>query len=113
MGTRGISRRDSLLMGSTALAASAFFRLDRLVAAAPLQPGEARDASSMVTMLHETRGMDAAGPSFPVECHQWPRDCGCRGCQRSYAVSRFGAPLPAEGTERVTDDRSATRTRST
>jgi DMSO/TMAO reductase YedYZ molybdopterin-dependent catalytic subunit len=38
--TRGLSRRDLLLMGSTALAASAFFRLDRLVAAAPLQQGE-------------------------------------------------------------------------
>jgi DMSO/TMAO reductase YedYZ molybdopterin-dependent catalytic subunit len=40
MDTRGISRRELLLMGSTALAATAFFRLDRLVAAAPLQPGE-------------------------------------------------------------------------
>jgi DMSO/TMAO reductase YedYZ molybdopterin-dependent catalytic subunit len=40
MGTRGISRRELLLTGSTALAAVAFFRLDRLVAAAPLQPGE-------------------------------------------------------------------------
>jgi DMSO/TMAO reductase YedYZ molybdopterin-dependent catalytic subunit len=38
--TRGISRRKALLTGSTALAALAFLRLDRLVAAAPLQPGE-------------------------------------------------------------------------
>ena len=40
MDTRGISRRNVLLTGSTALAALAFLRLDRLVAAAPLQPGE-------------------------------------------------------------------------
>ena len=40
MNTRGISRRELLLTGSTALAAVAFLRLDRLVAAAPLQPGE-------------------------------------------------------------------------
>ena len=40
MDARSISRRDLLLMGSTALAATAFLRLDRLVAAAPLQPGE-------------------------------------------------------------------------
>src|SRR3712207_7027325 len=36
----GISRREALLMGSTALASLAFLRLERLVAAAPLQPGE-------------------------------------------------------------------------
>jgi len=35
-----MSRRKALLTGSTALAALAFLRLDRLVAAAPLQPGE-------------------------------------------------------------------------
>ena len=40
MDARGISRRDALRMGSTALAALAFARLDRLVAAAPLRPGE-------------------------------------------------------------------------
>jgi DMSO/TMAO reductase YedYZ molybdopterin-dependent catalytic subunit len=40
MDTRAMSRRELLLTGSTALAAVAFFRLDRLVAAAPLQPGE-------------------------------------------------------------------------
>jgi DMSO/TMAO reductase YedYZ molybdopterin-dependent catalytic subunit len=40
MDTRGVSRRDLLLTGSTALAALAFLRLDRLVAAAPLRPGE-------------------------------------------------------------------------
>jgi DMSO/TMAO reductase YedYZ molybdopterin-dependent catalytic subunit len=38
--TQGLSRRELLLTGSTALAAVAFLRLDRLVAAAPLQPGE-------------------------------------------------------------------------
>ena len=40
MDTRSISRRNALLTGSAALAALAFLRLDRLVAAAPLQPGE-------------------------------------------------------------------------
>ena len=40
MDTRGISRRNALLTGSAALAALAFLRLDRLVAAAPLQPVE-------------------------------------------------------------------------
>jgi DMSO/TMAO reductase YedYZ molybdopterin-dependent catalytic subunit len=38
--TRGVSRRQVLLTGSTALAALAFLRLERLVSAAPLQPGE-------------------------------------------------------------------------
>src|SRR5437660_4071932 len=40
MDTRSVSRRELLLTGSTALAAVAFLRLDRLVAAAPLKPGE-------------------------------------------------------------------------
>jgi DMSO/TMAO reductase YedYZ molybdopterin-dependent catalytic subunit len=40
MDTRGISRRKALLTASTALAALAFLRLERLVAAAPLQQGE-------------------------------------------------------------------------
>src|SRR5215212_9552039 len=40
MDARGLSRRQALLTGSTALAALAFLRLDRLVAAAPLQTGE-------------------------------------------------------------------------
>jgi DMSO/TMAO reductase YedYZ molybdopterin-dependent catalytic subunit len=40
MDSRGRSRREVLLTGSAALAAVAFLRLDRLVAAAPLQPGE-------------------------------------------------------------------------
>ena len=40
MDARGISRRDMLLTGGTALAALAFLRLERLVSAAPLQPGE-------------------------------------------------------------------------
>jgi len=40
MDARGISRRRALLTGSTALAALAFLRLERLVAAAPLQQGE-------------------------------------------------------------------------
>jgi DMSO/TMAO reductase YedYZ molybdopterin-dependent catalytic subunit len=40
MDTRGKSRRELLLTGSTALAAVAFLRLNRLVAAAPLEPGE-------------------------------------------------------------------------
>ncbi len=40
MDTRGISRRQALLTGGSALAALAFLRLERLVSAAPLQPGE-------------------------------------------------------------------------
>jgi len=40
MDARGMSRRELLLAGSTALAGVAFLRLDRLVEAAPLQPGE-------------------------------------------------------------------------
>src|SRR5215216_2112553 len=40
MDARGISRRQALFTGGTALAALAFLRLDRLVAAAPLRPGE-------------------------------------------------------------------------
>src|SRR5215203_6632133 len=37
---RGRSRRDVLLIGGAGLAALAFARLDRLVAAAPLEQGE-------------------------------------------------------------------------
>src|SRR5690348_5415954 len=40
MDPRGLSRRELLLTGGTALASVAFLRLDRLVAAAPLEPGE-------------------------------------------------------------------------
>src|SRR5215212_2247781 len=40
MDARGLSRRQALLTGSTALAALAFLRLERLVAAVPLQTGD-------------------------------------------------------------------------
>jgi DMSO/TMAO reductase YedYZ molybdopterin-dependent catalytic subunit len=40
MDKRGISRRKALLTGSTALAALAFLRLERLVSAVPLEQGE-------------------------------------------------------------------------
>ena len=40
MDARAMSRRELLLAGGTALAGAAFLRLERLVEAAPLQPGE-------------------------------------------------------------------------
>ena len=40
MGKRAISRRDALLTGGAVFAGMAFLRLDRLVAAVPLQDGE-------------------------------------------------------------------------
>jgi hypothetical protein len=40
MGKRAISRRDLLAAGGATVAGLAFLRLERLVAAAPLQPGE-------------------------------------------------------------------------
>ena len=40
MGKRLTSRRDAMLAGGATVAALAFLRLDRLVAMAPLQPGE-------------------------------------------------------------------------
>jgi DMSO/TMAO reductase YedYZ molybdopterin-dependent catalytic subunit len=40
MGNRAISRRGAMAAGGATLAALAFMRLDRLVEAAPLQPGE-------------------------------------------------------------------------
>ena len=40
MGKHTISRRDAMLAGGAMVAGLAFLRLDRLVAAAPLQPCE-------------------------------------------------------------------------
>jgi hypothetical protein len=46
MDARGISRRDVLLTGGSALAALAFLRLERLVSAAPLRRRRASSATS-------------------------------------------------------------------
>src|SRR5688572_26869887 len=88
MATRGISRRDVLLMGSTALAAVAFLRLDRLVAAAPLQPGE-----ELVPWLDQRAEVPPPAQSVIGQQLVWEElDSWITPTDKFFTIIHFGTP---------------------
>src|SRR5690349_5073851 len=87
MKTTGVSRRE-LLTGGTALAAVAFLRLDRLVEAAPLQPGE-----EVVPWLDQRAEVPPAAQSAIGQQLVWEElDSWITPNDKFFTIKHFGQP---------------------
>jgi DMSO/TMAO reductase YedYZ molybdopterin-dependent catalytic subunit len=87
MKSRSITRRR-MLQGSTALAALAFLRLERLVAAAPLQPGE-----ELVPWLDQRTEMPAPARERVGQQLVWEElDSWITPNEKFFTIKHFGQP---------------------
>ena len=88
MDTRGKSRRHMLLTGSTALAALAFLRLERLVEAVPLEPGE-----EVIAWLDQPAELPAPAQSVIGQQLVWEElDAWITPNDRFFTIKHFGQP---------------------
>ena len=84
-----ISRRDVMLAGGAMVAGLAFLRLDRLVAAAPLEQGE-----ELVPWLDQPAEVPAAGPGRSSASSSSGRSWtpGSRPTDKFFTIKHFGQP---------------------
>ncbi|HZO25200.1 MAG TPA: sulfite oxidase [Chloroflexota bacterium] len=88
MEARAISRRNLMLAGGATLAGLAFRRLDRLVAAAPLQPGE-----ELVPWLDQRTEMPAPAQARVGQQLVWEElDSWITPNEKFFTVKHFGQP---------------------
>ena len=88
MNTRGISRREVLLTGSTALAALAFLRLERLVEAVPLAQGE-----EVIVWLDQPAAVPAPAQDVIGQQLVWEElDAWITSTDRFFTIKHFGQP---------------------
>jgi DMSO/TMAO reductase YedYZ molybdopterin-dependent catalytic subunit len=85
---RGLSRRELLLTGSTALAALTFLRLDRVAAAAPLQEGE-----ELVSWLDHRAEVPLPAQSVIGQQLEWEElDSWVTPTDKFFTITHFGKP---------------------
>ena len=88
MAKRAISRRDLMMTGGATLAGLAFLRLERLVAAAPLQPGE-----ELIPWLDQRTEMPAPARERVGQQLVWEElDSWITPNDRFFTIKHFGQP---------------------
>ena len=88
MGKDRISRRDAMLAGGAMVAGLAFLRLDRLVAAAPLEQGEV-----VVTWLDQPAAVPPPAQAIIGQQLQWEElDSWITPTNKFFTVKHFGQP---------------------
>ena len=88
MGKDRISRRDAMLAGGAMVAGLAFLRLDRLVAAAPLEQGEV-----VVTWLDQPAAVPLPAQAIIGQQLQWEElDSWITPTNKFFTVKHFGQP---------------------
>jgi DMSO/TMAO reductase YedYZ molybdopterin-dependent catalytic subunit len=88
MGKRAISRRDLMAAGGATLAGLAFLRLERLVAAAPLQPGE-----ELIPWLDQRTEMPAPARERVGQQLVWEElDSWITPNDKFFTIKHFGQP---------------------
>ena len=88
MGNHPISRRDAMLAGGGMVAGLAFLRLDRLVAAAPLEQGE-----TVVAWLDQPAAVPPPAQAIIGQQLQWEElDSWITPTNKFFTVKHFGQP---------------------
>jgi DMSO/TMAO reductase YedYZ molybdopterin-dependent catalytic subunit len=88
MGNHPISRRDAMLAGGGIVAGLAFLRLDRLVAAAPLEQGE-----TVVAWLDQPAAVPPPAQAIIGQQLQWEElDSWITPTNKFFTVKHFGQP---------------------
>jgi DMSO/TMAO reductase YedYZ molybdopterin-dependent catalytic subunit len=88
MGNHPISRRDAMLAGGGMVAGLAFLRLDRLVAAAPLEQGE-----TVVAWLDQPAAVPPPAQAIIRQQLQWEElDSWITPTNKFFTVKHFGQP---------------------